>query len=68
MLINQWSNIDVIKCSEYSFRCLPSGEFVLDTLNINKSNFLYAISIQFYMIIGWRVLAFLALFIRSYNR
>lgn len=65
--INQWQNIIDIKCEEFS-RCLSTGTNVLDNLNVKSSEFLYAILMQIFLTVGWRLLTFIVLLIRSYER
>ncbi len=65
--INHWHGVENIQCTEGAFRCLRSGQNVLDFMSIDPSEFTYSIWMHVYLIVGWRVLAFLVLLCKSYN-
>lgn len=67
LVINQWKDITEITCEEFS-RCLSTGENVLDYLHIKSSELLYAILMQVFLTVGWRLLTFIVLLIKSYER
>ncbi|GFS54140.1 protein white [Nephila pilipes] len=63
VLINQWSNVKNITC--YTPMCAPDGKAVLASLNFSEDNFLRDILLIVVLMIFFRILAFLALLIRS---
>ena len=41
LLINQWLDVEKIECKEYAFRCLKTGENILDHLHIDKVSYYF---------------------------
>ncbi len=66
-LINQWHDVEGITCNQDSPRCFTSGKNVLDNLNIDPSNLSYVSSMLVFLSIGWRMMTFVVLLIKSYN-
>jgi len=68
LLINQWSGVENISCpSEVNSNlpCLTTGEQVLDTLAFEKGNFVRDILMLVVLAVVVRVLAFLALLMKT---
>lgn len=63
VLINQWSSVKNITCS--TPMCAPNGKAVLASLNFDEDNFLRDILLIVALMIFFRILAFIALLIRS---
>ncbi|GFY43706.1 protein white [Trichonephila inaurata madagascariensis] len=63
VLINQWSNVKNITCSTPI--CAPDGKTVLASLDFHEENFLLDIVLIIVLMIFFRILAFIALLIRS---
>nr|UOU03362.1 ATP-binding cassette subfamily G-like 11-2 [Brachionus rubens] len=68
LIINQWEGVKNITCDTDPTFCFHEGESVIDYLNMKKENYNFNIFMLFYMIVGWRVLGYFALLIRSYRR
>lgn len=70
LLINQWGSVGegVIECTGSNQTCPSSGHIVLETLNFNEVYMFRDIMALFGLIIGFRLLAFLALYVRSRSK
>lgn len=68
LLINQWDGVTNITCSTVSTRCLTTGEQVLNTLDMKTSRFLEDFLAIGALLIGYRLLTFLALLFKSYRK
>ena len=42
LLINQWSNIDKIECTNLNSTCPKNGDIVLEMYNFEKKNFYFS--------------------------
>jgi len=73
LLINQWSGVDNISCKEegkegvmhQSDYCLRSGQEVLEERNFHEENFYFDLLMLTILVIGLRMLAFLALLFKT---
>jgi len=67
LLINQWSGVDSISCPDVNstLPCLTTGEQVLDTLAFEKTNFVRDIVMLIVLAVGFRILAFIALHMKT---
>ncbi|XP_052245961.1 protein white-like [Dreissena polymorpha] len=71
--VNQWQNIDVIECasatgnsSTCNTDCLyKSGESVLKYLNFDQDRVWRDVGLLFAMLVGYRLIAFIILFIKA---
>nr|QEO19117.1 white [Mesovelia mulsanti] len=68
LLINQWDGIDHIACSRSNTTCPRDGHVVLETYNFDESHYAMDYIALILLIIGFRLLAFLALLFRAYSR
>lgn len=66
LCINQWQNIDYIDC-QGSPACPPNGTVVLNTLNYHVDNFGVDIGALAILLVGYRLLAYLILLIKTYR-
>lgn len=68
LIINQWDNIGKIDCPANATRCIETGQQVITVMSADindyDSNFIWIGC----LIVGFRVLAFLALLIKSYRK
>ncbi|CAL4129612.1 unnamed protein product, partial [Meganyctiphanes norvegica] len=67
LMINQWSSVEEIQCSSNT-TCIGNGKEVLQYLGYEEDNFWYAIGNLVILLVGYRLLGFLALLHRTYNR
>lgn len=65
LLINQWSGIDDIACTRANTTCPKNGQVVLETFNFSADHFTLDFVSLVLLIIGFRLLAFLALLWRT---
>uniref|UniRef100_A0A8D9A8A2 Protein white n=1 Tax=Cacopsylla melanoneura TaxID=428564 RepID=A0A8D9A8A2_9HEMI len=65
LLINQWSGIDDIACTRANTTCPKNGDVVLETFNFSADHFTMDFVSLVLLIIGFRLLAFLALLWRT---
>lgn len=69
LLINQFKGIKSIDCDNAEetdcFKRFSNGDDVLDFYKINPENFSFNILSLSILIVGWRILAFLVLLIKS---
>lgn len=72
LLINQWIGVDNIRYTcpslDKSVNCTVTGEYVLNRLHFSKDNFSFDIYMMIVLCVGYRVLAFLALLLKTYRR
>ncbi|XP_049866741.1 protein white isoform X1 [Pectinophora gossypiella] len=65
LLINQWSGVDSIACTRENFTCPASGQVVLDTLSFSEDDFTMDVVNMVLLFIGFRLLAYIALLLRT---
>lgn len=68
LLINQWADVDNITCTRLNTTCPKDGHIILETFNFRESDYLGDYLWLFSLIIGFRLLGFLALLYRSTRR
>eukprot|EP00092_Neocalanus_flemingeri_P039888 GFUD01043444.1.p1 GENE.GFUD01043444.1~~GFUD01043444.1.p1 ORF type:complete len:655 (-),score=143.96 GFUD01043444.1:27-1697(-) len=70
LLINQWDGIDNICPSNTAEvgNCTMTGDMVLDGLAFNKDNFTFDILMLVVLCVGFRVLAFFLLLLKTYRK
>ncbi|XP_011503805.1 PREDICTED: protein white-like [Ceratosolen solmsi marchali] len=68
LLINQWSDVDMIACTKINVTCPKSGLMVLQTLNFKKDYFWLDICALLLLIIIFRIIAFLALLSKTLRK
>lgn len=68
LLINQWAGIDHIVCTRSNTTCPKDGHVVLETLDFREDSFLLDIFSLILLILGFRILAFLALLSKTVRK
>uniref|UniRef100_A0A1B6ICC2 Protein white n=1 Tax=Homalodisca liturata TaxID=320908 RepID=A0A1B6ICC2_9HEMI len=68
LLINQWDNIKDIACTRANTTCPGDGHVVLEQYNFSERNYIWDYIWLVVLIIGFRVVAFLALLYRTSRR
>lgn len=69
-MINQFHGIESIECDDPSEKCFKrfsNGDDVLEFFKVDPNNFYLNIGCTLIIILGWRILAFIVLVIRSTN-
>lgn len=65
LVVNQWSGVKNIKCDTYEALCFLNGEAIIDYLNIKVEDFNYNVIMLMVLIVGWRILSYLVLLLKS---
>ncbi|KAG8037763.1 hypothetical protein G9C98_005974 [Cotesia typhae] len=68
LLINQWSEVETIACTRSNATCPKSGHMVLQTYNFDEKDFWVDIVGLIVLIISFRFLAFLALYLKALRK
>ncbi|OXA56819.1 protein white isoform X2 [Folsomia candida] len=68
LAINQWRGVDDIKCDVSNLTCPRNGDVILETLNFEKDNLTIDIVSLVALLIGYRVIAFIALLAKTYRK
>ncbi|XP_067138566.1 protein white [Centruroides vittatus] len=67
MSIIQWSGVEHIACNN-STVCIKNGDIVLESLNFNKDHLTWDIMLLCVLIVGYRLLAYIGLYIKTIHR
>lgn len=67
-IINQWKGIKNITCDTDPSLCFFEGESVIHYFNMDEDNFAFDIWMLVYLFVGWRVISYFGLLIKSYRR
>ncbi|GLV36000.1 white [Carabus blaptoides fortunei] len=68
LLINQWDGVDNITCTRSNSTCPRTGHIVLQALNFSENNFRMDLIGLALLILGFRLLAFLALLSKTFRQ
>ncbi|XP_055707480.1 protein white [Phlebotomus papatasi] len=70
LLINQWASVQTgeIACTRANITCPASGAIVLETLNFKAEDFLFDIIGLCFLIVFFRVMAFISLYLKARSR
>lgn len=68
VMVNQWQGLRNITCDTDITLCFTEGESVIHYFNMDEDNFAFNVWMLFYLFVGWRVLAYFGLLIKSYQR
>ncbi|XP_044261652.1 protein white isoform X2 [Tribolium madens] len=67
LMINQWENVTNIQCPNADLPCPKDGHVILEIFHFSEADFVMDVVMLAVLIIGFRLVAFLALIVKTYR-